>query len=70
MKKKILLLTVAMLSATTAYSMCYPEIKKGTKENPCHCQFPVFDGKELSVETITVKLLEKNVWMMEVVVNF
>ena len=40
--KKILLLTVAMLSATTAYSMCVPpNLPK------CKCQFPVFDGKEL-----------------------
>ena len=40
--KKILLLTVAMLSATTAYSACTPPIGK------CDCAFPKFENGALT----------------------
>ena len=37
-----------VLISSSAHSMCsLPQGGEGTKENPCHCQFPVFDGKEL-----------------------
>ena len=37
-----------VLISSSAYSMCsLPQGGEGTENNRCHCQFPVFDGKEL-----------------------